>query len=254
MKFKAKLHFAAALCAALTLVFLLFAVACGDGNGNGAKLKLDVDADCGTIGVTEYTLSAGDSVYGFLKDKKPDAAADFEFAGWYEGGAPLAEDRTMPAEGLTLTAKFYTAYSLTVYSDDGAGNYPAAPETVTGKGLYGEAFAYVPGEHFTLDPAKQNDCTRPSLGKGEAFTVWLLREAYTVTYLAEAPTGVLADVPAPGRVAYGLEYKVEAAALLAGSAKNYRFRGWSPDRNGDVRYAEGDVLPMPSADVTLYAV
>lgn len=261
MKNKAKWHAAVTLLAVLALLLALFAVACGgdgsQGSGDetgGVTLKLSA-TDGGTLEKTEYTLSAGDLLSEFLKDKTPTAEAGLEFAGWYEGSSPLASDRTMPAEGLTLTAKFYASYTVLLYYDDGAGNYADTPdETVTGKGIYGEAFSYVPAEHYSVDPAKESITSDSALGKNETFTVYLLRETHTVTYLADAPEGVLADVPAPAKAVYGLDLTLGTATLQADSVKTYRFLGWSSVQSGSVEYAAGDLFPMPPADVTLYAV
>lgn len=117
---KRRIVFALALTLMLTLALTLFA-ACNKDKKNTARLVLDA-GEGGSIAESEFDVEVGSSVKDFVADKAPTPQGDLLFAGWFEGDAPLADDRTMPREGLTLTAKYTGAITLSVYylSADGS--------------------------------------------------------------------------------------------------------------------------------------
>ncbi len=235
---------------ALLLACSALLVACGQ---KGEKATLTLLAEGGTPDESTYEVRVGDNLHDFLEGVTLRAEDGLEFAGWFENGTSLAADRTMPADGLTLQAKFYAGYTVDVYRQDTEGNYPAAAERAAGKAIYGEAFAYAAEPHFSVDETKQNNASSASLGKGETFTVYLKRDMYNVVYYANEPTGALSDVRLPRQEAYyGTQTTLADGAQYALPA-NYRFAGWSKRADGGVDYLAGD-LYTDMEDVALFAV
>ena len=214
-----------------------------------AKLKLNA-GNGGTLAETEYTYYVGDNVAAFVADKAPTPQQGLEFAGWYEGANKLSATRTMPASGLTLTAKYNVTYTLHVYLQDVDGNYPSTYETRSGKGLYLESFTYEPDdEHYTIDNSKPNSITSPSLDKGETFTVYLARKQYMVSYYINDGSSA-----SPVSFAYRYGETVEVANC-AFRVPGYRFAAWTLTStvNTDSKYyLPGDTFKV-EGDCYFYA-
>ena len=97
---------------------LVLAGACG--GGKKASLTLDAGGG-GALSETEYSVKTGSDLYDFLADKQPAvneelAKEGVAFAGWYDGADLIEEGDTMPAEGLSLTAKYSAPYRIDVYT------------------------------------------------------------------------------------------------------------------------------------------
>ncbi len=127
----------------------------------------------------------GTSIAGALAEVDP-ASGDSEivFDGWYYAdGTKLAEGAAMPAENLTLRAKYTVAYTLTVSLQEKDGETYGEPSTTTERGFYGERFTYQAPEGFETDARHEGSkFSSERLDKGETFTVFAARRRYTVTF------------------------------------------------------------------------
>lgn len=213
-----------------------------------ATLTLDA-GEGGTLPQTEYSVEVGQNISQFLQDITPQAKDGFEFAGWYNDGAALSESFTMPNAGCTLEAKYLVSYTVRLYFEELDGSY-GEYETRTGKAMYGEAFTYsVQEPHYTVDVAKENKLSVSVLGAGEVFEAYLARGQITVTLWNNLPESDAETVS----VRYGEGFALPAAP--EGAGEDYRFAGWSAERNGAVQYGAGEtVTPDPEGEsMELYA-
>lgn len=220
---------------------------------DSAKLTLTTTAG-GTLAANSYDVFVGDNVAEFLADKAPTPESGLEFGGWFEKGAPLAANRTMPASGLTLEAKYLATYSVNLYVQDLQGNFPATANRTTGKGFYGEAFTYAPeNSHFKVDNSKADSrASSASLGKSEEFTVYLLRDKVTLSFYANEPIGTTPATSIPSaEYYYGTEVKLPNGSVYEIPA-GYRFGGWATSPIGNVAYAGDQTISLEDT-LKLYA-
>ena len=238
-------------CGALLLFASVALGACGE-KKDKATATLQA-GEGGALTQSAYEIEVGASLSDALKDVKPTPEEGLEFAGWYLGGEALQADDVMPAEGVTLTAKYYATYTVKLYMQTVTGEYGEA-QTSQGKAIYGEPFTYTPAvEHYEADDEKTNKTTSEHLGKDETFEVYLAREAVSLVYNANAPAGeTIPDGVVPYNARYG-----ETVTLMRGEDFDapalYRFAGWAESANGEIVYKSGDTLTL-EGNVSLYAV
>ncbi len=205
----------------------------------------------GTLGKTSVQVPVGSSLGDALKDVAPTPDDGLTFAGWYLGGAPVT-DETVPAEGVTVTAKYYASYTAELYFEGTDGSYGAA-ETVTGQAIWQEPFTYEPArEHFVLDDAKDNRLSAEPLGKSEVFTAYMRRELAVLTYSPNLPQGTAYTAIPAFRGKFGDEV-VLADGNTFGAPLRYRFLGWSEQSGGEVTHPAGEAFSL-GGSCTLYAV
>ncbi len=220
-----------------------------------AKLTL-LSGDGGTLQKTELDVPVGTPLSDVLKDLTPTAIkAGLTFAGWYQNNAPIAEGAIMPVNALTLTAKYYANYTVTLHTEEADGSYTSA-EPQTGTAFYGEPFdatvSVQAPAHFRLDGnADGARGSTDALAANDAFHIYLSREVYHVFYEAAAPEGETSSGSVPmAEVRYGNSFTVaENGYTMSGI---YRFMGWATERGGAVEYAPGETV-TPEADLFLFA-
>lgn len=235
----------------LLVASLLLVVACD--KKPTAKLTLNV-GQYGTMETTEYDVQVGTSLKEFLSDKLPACEQNIEFDSWQEGNAPVADDRTMPKDGLTLNAHYLAQYTAHVYTQSLDGTY-GQPTEVKGKGEIGVAMVYQPDipTHFSIDSSAENYKVRTeSLAPGEEFSVYLKRNTYFLTFDGNAPSGETAKGEVQDQsVLYG--NKATIPQNLFEVSRQYRFDGWATSANGEAVYKAGDEIAIEE-DTILYAV
>ena len=80
------------------------------------KAKLSLDAgEVGTLETSEFEVTVGTNVSEFLADIVPTVSGDVTFGGWFDGDVALSDKQTMPAEGLSLTAKYQVGFTVEVF-------------------------------------------------------------------------------------------------------------------------------------------
>lgn len=243
----------AALCVALGLGALCFAVACKPETPENPTATLTLSAgEGGTLAQTAYEVEIGASLSEFLKDVMPTPETGLTFAGWYHDGTLLGNEK-MPESGYALTARYNASYTVELYLEGTDGVYGEA-ETSTGSSLYGQPFTYAPSQaHFVLDESKENKLSSEKLGKGETFTVYLKRETYSVFYYLNAPAeDGFSGNPAPSSMRYGTNFSLPDEDGMTSPAW-YRFAGWAKEADGELAYKAGDEVSL-EADLFLYAV
>lgn len=190
--------------------------------------------DVGTLADNVFELYVGDNVSRFVEQHSPVPDDDLQFDGWFVGDERLSDELTMPASGLTLTAKYLASYAVNVYRMDTEGKYPSVAQTQTGKATYGEAFEYLSeDEHFYVDDGhEESKHSVESLGKNETFNVYLAREQYTVTFDSNLSDNVVAQSAVYLDVYYeGVVTLIDGVQF--GVSDAYRLGGWSDEAVGD---------------------
>lgn len=207
----------------------------------------------GTVSASPISVRVGANLSSALNGQEPkDILSGLTFAGWYLGGQPLSAEAVMPAGPLTLTAKYSSPYTLSVYRQNVDGSYPASPETESKVGIFGEKVQYVSEDaHYSIDPAFA-DGTLASLGVGQTLTVHLRRASYQVTFAVNLPAGTpFTAIPSVTTVYGGSA--VAADAALFGLSANYRFAGWAETADGAPCHEVGETIANIGGNLTLYA-
>ncbi len=210
----------------------------------------------GTLSQTSYEVRVGTDLAAFLADKAPTAESELEFAGWFENNAALDATRKMPAEGLTLTAKYNATYTVNLYKMDVNGEYPSTPEVTTGKAFYGEEFTYtVQEEHFSADNSHEGSkYSVAELKKDETFNVYLERESFGIFYNANYPDGLIPENETEYvKYYYGTEDTIADASFF-GECEEIRFAGWATSKTDSISLFPGDKVEMSEENIFLYAV
>ena len=223
----------------------------------GYEVKLDLDG--GVLTAPSIWLKEGDTVYDAVRGLTPQKSG-LTFGAWFMGESELSRSFRMPAEAVTLTAKYKAEYIIQLYLQNlsrtsyqradeyettGSGYVntavsPAAP-TVTGYTLQPEPEGKTPVSTLTLKESAEENL----------FSFYYDRNDYPVLYDGNAPAGAtVSGQTAYQTVIFGGRTEVNACGFtLAG----YRFAGWSATPEGGVDYLPGAELRVQGA-VTLYAV
>ena len=218
---------------------------------------LTLDPDGGTLATTSYWLKEGQNLREAVKDIAP-TKGGLPFGEWYLDGQPLSAQSTMPAQAVTLTAKYTVGYVVELFFENVAGNaYVGGDTLASGSGYLGEtvspaapAFA-----DFTLSEGQAvGAVTSLTLGEDPAKNVFRLyydRNEYAVIYAANAPLGTTAvGTMSAEQVVYEGSLQLPACGF---SVEGYRFAGWSDSSSGNVKYAAGEQLQVTDP-LLLYAV
>ena len=104
-----------------------------------------VAGEGGTLAAESYTLAVGENVSSFLSDIKPTPVnPTITFGGWFNGNSPLSTTLAMPANGLTLTARYRVAYTVEAYLQQPDGEYEVdnSVSIAGGEGWLGETLLF----------------------------------------------------------------------------------------------------------------
>ncbi len=218
-----------------------------------ARLTLDGNGE--TLSVNGYDVAVGANLLEFLADKAP-AAEGLVFGGWYLGDKPLTSADVMPAEGLTITARWKVEYKIRLYKQNETQTDYVLDEldVRTATDWLGAEISPRPEVRgFTLNLNHAGTAGTATLKKGEnVFTFYCDRGTFTLAY-----SGNAADASGSiegGSYLYGVDEVIIADGKTAFSRSGYRFAGWatSPEGAVDSRYASGNRVYL-DANITLYA-
>lgn len=229
--------------------------------GGGKKVKLTLDAgEGGTLSKTAYSVKAGADLSDFLKDKSPVLSAQgITFAGWYNGTELVAEGTEMPAEPLTLTAKYSAPYHIEVYTRESAQSEAvlSAEYSTEGTGFWHEkvtldpASLELPGGYAFDDKDTLNVVSTNKLEVGFTFKLYLVFDPCYISFRPNAPAGVeIGGVMPTATVGRGLSYTIPATEFTA--PDNYCLIGWSKTENGPIEFTAGDSVTVAES-FDLYA-
>ena len=244
----------------ITLLFVLFSLALSAalvGACTGGKTyTLTLDPDGGTLSTTSLELKEGANISEAVKDLIP-VKEGLVFGAWFEGDVGLSENRKMPAEDLTLTAKYKVGYTVEVYLYSGSSYALSAANTFTGSDYVGrEITVQAPSiGGYVFSAAHALGVRTRVLSEIAAENVFKLYfnpvDADKLTYQPNAPQGTTVK----GGVADTLA-GADGKAVVAENGfriTGYRFAGWSTTTSGSVSYVPGDTV-SPSGSLVLYAV
>ena len=181
-------------------------------------------------------LKAGANLYTFMEAYKP-TKTDSEFGAWYVGDKALARGTTMPAAGITLTAKYKIKYTIEAYYQKlDLSGYER------GENLIGYEYA---GVSCTPDPAVDGfdavsnaDSVMTRVISGTAsenvFKFYFDRKTFSVVFRSNYPTAAgIEDISNVCSVLYGTA--VEITYDFAAPA-GYCMVGWSSSNTGEIEY------------------
>lgn len=217
---------------------------------------LTLDAAGGVLETSVFELEAGEKVWQIVSQAVPSLTGAV-FGGWFNGNSAVTENTVMPANGLTLTARYKASYVVEVYLEDLNGEYGAPTDQVTFEGgsdwlgrevRLGASVLKAP-EGFLLDQTKTQPIT---LVAGEnVYKAYFYRADGYVYYFVNTPQGAEAEGEMDfATVTYGAPHTVSESMF---TVRGYRFAGWSDSPEGEVVYAEGDEISQVKGTIMLYA-
>lgn len=217
---------------------------------------LTLDAAGGVLETSVFELEAGEKVWQIVSQAVPSLTGAV-FGGWFNGNSAVTENTVMPANGLTLTARYKASYVVEVYLEDLNGEYGAPTDQVTFEGgsdwlgrevRLGASVLKAP-EGFLLDQTKTQPIT---LVAGEnVYKAYFYRADGYVYYFVNTPQGAEAEGEMDfATVTYGAPHTVSESMF---TVRGYRFAGWSDSPEGEVVYAAGDEISQVKGTIMLYA-
>lgn len=217
---------------------------------------LTLDAAGGVLETSVFELEAGEKVWRIVSQAVPSLTGAV-FGGWFNGNSAVTENTVMPANGLTLTARYKASYVVEVYLEDLNGEYGAPTDQVTFEGgsdwlgrevRLGASVLKAP-EGFLLDQTKTQPIT---LVAGEnVYKAYFYRADGYVYYFVNTPQGAEAEGEMDfATVTYGAPHTVSESRF---TVRGYRFAGWSDSPEGEVVYAAGDEISQVKGTIMLYA-
>lgn len=217
---------------------------------------LTLDAAGGVLETSVFELEAGEKVWRIVSQAVPSLTGAV-FGGWFNGNSEVTENTVMPANGLTLTARYKASYVVEVYLEDLNGEYGAPTDQVTFEGgsdwlgrevRLGASVLKAP-EGFLLDQTKTQPIT---LVAGEnVYKAYFYRADGYVYYFVNTPQGAEAEGEMDfATVTYGAPHTVSESRF---TVRGYRFAGWSDSPEGEVVYAAGDEISQVKGTIMLYA-
>ena len=202
--------------------------------------------------------------YTLSSSQAPAGKEGYYFDGWYldpEGSNPYSfSGKTMPAQNITVYAKWSTpVHTVTFYKEDNVSVVGTVERIPHGTAMDGASVpTYTPTEGYeflgwvTANGAPFNFDTEIR----QDYSLYAkVRKTGSVRVIYDA-NGGSGDAPVDsGAYAEGSYAKILGQGSLVAPAGKPAFLGWSTDADAAApQYVPGDMIPMGTADVTLYAV
>lgn len=222
------------------------------------KAKLSLDAgEVGTLETSEFEVTVGTNVSEFLADIVPSVSGDVTFGGWFDGDVALSDKQTMPAEGLSLTAKYQVGFTVEVFLQDVEGDGYTQDESASfeqtgwlGDTVTGGSIDFDAPTGYRFNSSRSQSIV---LGAGEnVFRAYYDRSTYSVFYFANTPAGEegSGEMQNETGVRNGASVSVKESGF---SVEGYRFAGWATSAGGAVAYQPGEKFTIEGRSVSLYA-
>ncbi|MDE6293076.1 MAG: InlB B-repeat-containing protein, partial [Clostridiales bacterium] len=181
-------------------------------------------------------LKAGANIYSYMENFTP-TREGYQFDVWYAGDSALPITATMPAEGITLTARYKVGYTVEAYLQTiGLDGYERGEDI---KGFAPTGAKYTPSVtvygFYTVKNA--NAVTELTLSDNPSENVYKFyfdREDFFVTLRSNYPNSVgKPEETQTFTKYYGAEFELADDAF---SAEGCCLLGWSTSANGEVEY------------------
>ncbi len=225
-----------------------------------------LDTDGGSLSETTVYLAEGESLYTALQSYAPQKG-ELSFGGWFKGDAPISAASRMPAEAITVTAKYKVGYTVETWVQNETLDGYVKGEEVNGEEFVGVSFTA--SETLTGFKAVSNageilTKTLSATKTENVFKQYFNRETYTITLRANYPDGRDEERTLGG--VYGIEQELPYDYEQEG----YWMVGWATNAIGSVEYPVNSINDLlynkeegdgnsaskysPTKSVTLYAV
>lgn len=199
-----------------------------------ALSPVTLDLDGGSLAEgTKLYLKSGENLYDFMSRYVP-VKTDCEFGAWFLGDTELSASAVMPAEGVSLKARYKIAYTVQVYKQTLAQNdyiYTAADD-IRGYEYAGTQVTPAPEVHgFTVVP-NENSVASKTLSENASENVFRLyydRVEYTVEFACVFPVSLNESAT----YLYGTEIEIPFDLF---HVEGYLFLGWADSVVGDLIY------------------
>ena len=231
-----------------------------------AKITLQLDG--GSLDNSELYLKAGANVADFMKNYTP-MKSGLIFGGWFDGETELTANKKMPADGLTLTAKYKVEYTVKLMLETVAGGEYEEKAVVNSDYVGKNITVAEAPEGFTEiahDGANKTGVLSANSAEN-VFTQYFTRNSYTLTFRPNYPAGTSdADENITISEKFGVAFEIPAEYSCTG----YVLAGWALSANGEVAYKTNQIerlvfnsdgvipekatMEMLGKDASLYAV
>ncbi len=192
------------------------------------QYTLTLDAGSGKLSQTSLSLKAGDNLYEAVRDLVPSPAdSDHKFGAWFRGNTALTEESVMPAEDLTLTARYTVKYVIHVNEQNLEGEGYTAVSDIEGYD-YAGVTPSVEKTGFTLNAGHDGTVAVKALSdtaSQNVFTLFYDRNNVRVTFNPNYPENVSGNSQSVtekfgASVDFPRDFEIDGYALI----------GWSKDR------------------------
>lgn len=222
----------------------------------GYEVTFDADGGVYAEGAPDpLTLAAGTNLHDAVKNISP-TKSGLIFGAWFFGDDEITNGYKMPAENISLTAKYKVEYTMETYLCNLAGNsYVRGAEVFYASDYVGKVVTpdapEVDGFAKTDSPAGESPVPSVLLGADASRNIlkfYYDRRSYRVIFHAgtSSATGEVSSLEAI--------YESTVTVPQNGFAyEGYRFAGWSDYMGGEVEYLPNTTLAV-TGDLVLYAV
>lgn len=236
----------------------------------GKLYKLTFDLNGGSMDKTSVYVKAGELVTSAVNGLAP-TKADHQFGVWQADGKDLTSSYVMPEKDITLTVKYKTKYTVTLWKEDMNGTYVEEAQKVVD---YAYAGTFVTkdfgGAGFELDANAEGSKPLAKISETvseNAFVLYYKRSDITVRFDSNYPDDAKKeDEVTEKTVKYGQEIDVPYNY----TAKGYYLAGWAKSSLATEVEYEADYISSvlyngsddkghnskitPSENTTLYGV
>ncbi len=193
-----------------------------------------LDANGGELSTLSFELAAGEKVFDSLAGLTPTKAGN-KFDSWYHNKTQLTTSYAMPAEDITLTAKYKVAYTVEVYKQNATLDGYDAPEVTTEYDFAGKTVSpekTVVGFEETTTADSVYSVTLSEDPAQNVIKLYFNREVYNVSFNTNYPVEDAENTVETLSVTYGNSVNVPNDLTFEG----YVLAGWSTTPDGKIEY------------------
>ena len=190
--------------------------------------------DGGSLATTALELKAGENVYEAVKDLTPEKSG-FVFGAWFIGDNELSKNYRMPAESLTLTAKYKVGYTVELWLQNEAMNgYDKSEQSFVDYDYVGATYEGEPdvtGFEEISHASAVVTGTVSATASENVFKHYFDREDYKITFRSNYPEDAwLTEVTEEVDAFFGIPVSIPSNFACEG----YCLIGWATSPTGEV--------------------